>query len=85
MADAEEVVRRVTMQEGVTYRGLYLNEQGLHRAMATGRLKIDGSISLTASPAFLKRNQNATPEQQKDSCRRMARLIQSQGNKNLHR
>lgn len=51
MADAEEVVRRVDMREGVRYTGLYLNAQGLQRALATGRLWMAGSISLTASAA----------------------------------
>jgi len=63
MADAEDVIAGLTMQPGVTYTGLWLNEQGLHRAIATGRLTLFGSLSASTSPRFLKRNQNRTPEE----------------------
>lgn len=58
MADAEEVVKGFTRSPGVRYTGLWLNEAGLRRAMATRKLDLRGSISLTASETFLKRNQN---------------------------
>lgn len=58
MADAEAVVRAITPRVGVDYAGLWLNEKGLERAMATGRLKIEGRIALCASEKFLKRNNN---------------------------
>jgi len=64
MADAEEVVKGLTMQPGVSYSGLWFNDQGLERAIGTGRLEIKGSISLTASAKFLKKNLNRTLEQQ---------------------
>lgn len=64
MVDAEEVVKGLTMQPGVSYTGLWFNDQGLDRAIGTGRLEIKGSISLTASAKFLKKNLNRTPEQQ---------------------
>ncbi len=64
MADAEEVVRAIRVQPGVAYSGIWLNDKGFERALATGRLEVRGSLSLTASAAFLKRNQNRTPEQQ---------------------
>src|SRR3546814_857155 len=79
MADAEEVVRRVKMREDVRYTGLFLNEKGLRRAMATGRLTLTGNIGLTASETFLMKNQNSTFEQQKQSRRDMARLLQNEG------
>jgi hydroxymethylglutaryl-CoA lyase len=60
MADAEEVVRGFTRKPGVRYTGLWLNEKGLQRAIATGKLDIRGTISLTASEKFLMRNQNRT-------------------------
>ncbi|MDE2007496.1 MAG: hydroxymethylglutaryl-CoA lyase [Rhodospirillales bacterium] len=56
-ADAEEVVARYKRKPGVDYTALWLNLKGLQRAMATGRLDIAGSFSLTASETFLKRNQ----------------------------
>lgn len=62
MADADEIVRRITRQPGVKYTGVWLNEKGLDRAKATGVLDITGSITLTASETFLKRNQNSSFE-----------------------
>jgi hydroxymethylglutaryl-CoA lyase len=58
MADAEEVVRGITPAPGVVYTGLWLNERGFERAVATGRLAIKGTIQLCGSERFLKRNQN---------------------------
>ena len=60
MADAEEVVAGFTRKPGVRYTGLWLNEKGLQRAIATGKLDIRGTISLTASEKFLLRNQKRT-------------------------
>jgi len=79
MADAEAVVAGIQPREGVRFTGLYLNEQGLRRALATGRLHIEGSIGLCASAAFLKRNQNATPESQRAARREMIRIYQDAG------
>lgn len=64
MADAEQVVRAITMRPGIAFSGIWLNDKGFERALATGRLEIKGSVSLTASAKFLKLNQNRTPEQQ---------------------
>ena len=44
--------RRLTPRDGVNFTGLYLNEQGLRRAIATGRLHIEGGISLCAPRPF---------------------------------
>ncbi len=64
MADAEDVVRGITPAEGVTYTGLWLNDKGFERALATQRLKVSGTITVGASDAFLKRNQNRTIKEQ---------------------
>ncbi len=64
MADAEAVVAGMTPREGVRYAGLWLNQRGLERAIATGRLYLEGKLTLYASDAFLKRNQNRDPQQQ---------------------
>lgn len=64
MADAEEVVEGITPRQDVGYTGLWLNERGFQRALATGRLDIKGSLVFSASARFLKRNQNRTPEEQ---------------------
>jgi hydroxymethylglutaryl-CoA lyase len=70
MADAEQVVARFKRYPDVRYTALWLNEQGFGRALATGRLDLVGRIVLCASPAFLKRNQNMTPEENVNSHRR---------------
>jgi hydroxymethylglutaryl-CoA lyase len=62
MADAEAVVQGMTLQPGVKYEGLWLNESGLDRAQATGRLTLEGRIPMCASEAFLLRNYNRTYE-----------------------
>ena len=59
-ADAEEVVRRFRPKPGVRYTGLWLNDKGFRRAVATGKLTLKGSISLTVSEKFLLRNQRRT-------------------------
>ena len=65
MADAEAVVMGITPRPGVEYTGLVLNEKGLDRALASGRLKVEGRIAMCASEQFLKRNNNKTfPEQE---------------------
>jgi hydroxymethylglutaryl-CoA lyase len=64
MADAEAVVQGIKVKPGVDYTALWLNEKGLERAMATGRLKIEGKISMCPSEKFLKRNQNKTLAEQ---------------------
>ena len=60
MADAVEVAQGFTRKPGMRYTALWLNDKGLERAIATQLLDIRGSLSLTASEAFLKRNQNRT-------------------------
>lgn len=64
MADAEEVVRGLAPAPGVSFTGLWFNDQGLDRAIATRRLEIKGNLSSAASATFLKKNLNRTPEQQ---------------------
>ncbi|MBI3043790.1 MAG: hydroxymethylglutaryl-CoA lyase [Betaproteobacteria bacterium] len=64
MADAEEVVAGIDMEPGVAYTGLWLNEKGLERARATGKLTLEGKISLYPSEQFLLRNNNRTLAQQ---------------------
>jgi hydroxymethylglutaryl-CoA lyase len=62
-ADADEVVESYRRKSGVQYTALWLNTQGLERALSHGnRLDIDGSFSLTASEKFLARNQQSSLE-----------------------
>jgi hydroxymethylglutaryl-CoA lyase len=60
MADADEVVAGFKRKAGVKYTALWLNDIGFERAFNSGKLDISGSISLTASAAFLKKNQQRT-------------------------
>ena len=65
MADADEVVERITPRPGVAYTALWLNEKGFERALThDDRLTNTGTIQLCTSEKFLKRNQNRTMAQQ---------------------
>ena len=60
-ADAEATVEGFTAKPGVHYTALWFNEAGLNRALAfRDKLTIGGSISLTASEGFTKKNLNRT-------------------------
>lgn len=63
MADSEEVIQRLAPKPGVRYRALWLNPRGLERALAIGKIHIEGKLTLTASETFIKRNTNRTIEQ----------------------
>jgi hydroxymethylglutaryl-CoA lyase len=63
MADTEEVFTRLTRRAGVSYRGLWLNPRGLERAVATGNVDVEGTLYLTASEIFVKRNTNRSIEE----------------------
>lgn len=71
MADADDVIKGFTKHSDVRYTALWLNEKGLHRALAAEKLDVRGSISLTASEAFLKRNQNRTMAENIEAQRRI--------------
>ncbi|MDB5572394.1 MAG: 4-hydroxy 2-oxovalerate aldolase [Hyphomicrobiales bacterium] len=79
MADAEEVVRGIAPAPGVTYTGLWLNERGFERAIATGVLDIRGTIVVGASDAFLKRNQNRDMAEQIASQRTLVQRYRELG------
>ena len=58
-ADAEAVVGGFTPRPGVAYTALWFNHAGLDRALAfRDRLHLVGSISLSASEAFSRKNLN---------------------------
>src|SRR5580698_4780769 len=79
MADAEEVVAGITPAKDVAYTGLWFNEKGLERALATHRIEVTGSLFLSASEPFLKRNNNRTNEQVQEEAHRMIELYKSLG------
>ncbi len=77
MADAEDVVAGITPREGVVYTGLWLNERGFERALATRRLDMRGTIVAGASDLFLKRNQNRSIDEQLEAQRALVRRYKS--------
>lgn len=79
MADAEALVAGMIPREGVRYAGLWLNQRGLERAIATGRLYLEGKLTLYASDAFLERNQNRDPAQQRAAQPELIRMYQAHG------
>lgn len=79
MADADEVAAKFKRKPGVRYEALWLNEKGLERAIASKRFDITGTISLTASEAFLKRNQKRTFDENVAAQHRMIEMYQSHG------
>jgi hydroxymethylglutaryl-CoA lyase len=60
MADAEQVVAGFKRAPGTKYTSVYLNTQGMQRAVATNKLDVEGSLSVTASETFSKKNTNRT-------------------------
>jgi len=72
-ADAEEVVEGFKAKDGVHYTGLYFNGNGLDRARKfEGKLTLSGSISLTASEGFTKKNLNRSHEENLAAMKRQA-------------
>ncbi|WP_249870774.1 hydroxymethylglutaryl-CoA lyase [Oceanobacillus saliphilus] len=57
MADAEKVLHLMEKKPNVEYRTVYLNINGLRRAL-NNNVTIDGVLLLTASNTFSKRNTN---------------------------
>ncbi|MBS7707841.1 hydroxymethylglutaryl-CoA lyase [Chelatococcus asaccharovorans] len=62
MADATEVAKAIKKKPGVRYTGLWLNQQGLERALELP-LDVVGSIRVTASETFSKKNTNRSIEE----------------------
>ena len=76
MADADEVVKGFTRAPGVRYTGLWLNDKGLERALASGKLDVSGTLSLTASEKFLLRNQKRTLKENLEAQHAMVKMYQ---------
>ena len=71
MADAEDVVRGFKPAPGIEYTALWLNEKGLERARASGKLALNGKISIYASEKFSMRNNNRNTAQEFEYARRV--------------
>jgi hydroxymethylglutaryl-CoA lyase len=78
MADVDEVVAGMHREPGVKYLGMWLNEKGLDRAIASG-IDLQGGLVLTASEAFLQRNQKRTMEENFTLVERMLDLYVDRG------
>src|SRR3954470_23590365 len=55
MADAERVAQAIHQKPGIEYSALWLNQQGLERALR-GPLHVDGGVRVTASDTFSRKN-----------------------------
>ena len=79
MADAEQVAAGFGRRPGTQYTCIYLNNRGAERAIATGRLDMEGSISTPASEMFSKKNTNRTIEQNFEEARNRIAMFQEHG------
>jgi hydroxymethylglutaryl-CoA lyase len=84
MADSEAVCAGITKRAGVDYTGIYLNDIGLKRAIATGKLTITGCVYLTASEAFSLRNQKRNLAEDLAMQRKMAAIFRDNGYPVVH-
>jgi hydroxymethylglutaryl-CoA lyase len=78
MADAEAVADGLRRREGVDHICLWLNEKGFERARRTP-LELRPVIVGSASPTFLRRNNNRTPEASLADQRRMRQVYTEAG------
>jgi isopropylmalate/homocitrate/citramalate synthase len=79
-ADAEAVVEGFKARPGVHYTPLFFNSNGLDRALAfKDKLTINGSISLTASEGFTRKNLNRSPAENIEAMKKHSALQQSKG------
>jgi hydroxymethylglutaryl-CoA lyase len=79
MADAAEILARLEPAPGVRYTGIALNDVGLRRALASGKLTVIPDLVLSASEAFALRNQNRDLAGDAAAARAMAALYRENG------
>ncbi|MBU2548507.1 MAG: hydroxymethylglutaryl-CoA lyase [Proteobacteria bacterium] len=63
MADAEALFARINKREGIHYTAVWLNQKGFERAAATPGVHLAGSMTLYASDAFSRKNNNCSAEE----------------------
>ena len=74
-ADADAVARGFKARPGVHYTGMWFNDKGLERALAVGdKLTLYGSIALTASDAFTRKNLNRSHAENLEAMRKQTAL-----------
>src|SRR6478752_5900568 len=76
MADAEQVAAGFKRRAGTRYTCVYLNTQGMARAVGTQKLDVEGSLSVTASETFSKTNTNRTIAETFAETEHVVRLIE---------
>lgn len=79
MADAEEICSQLTRKQGLSYTGIYLNVEGLKRALKVSVIDVFGKMTLTASETFAKRNQNRSFEEDLEMQHKMAKVYVEHG------
>ena len=77
LADAEDVLRRVTRQPGVVYRALCPNRRGAERAVGAGADELLGLI--TASETYNRKNSNMSVDENLDQVALMAEVARQAG------
>ena len=79
-ADAEAVVLGFKARPGIDYTALWFNANGLERALAfRDKLTITGSIALTASEGFTRKNLNRSHAENVEAMRKQTALHLSRG------
>jgi hydroxymethylglutaryl-CoA lyase len=79
-ADADAVARGFKARPGVHYSALWFNDRGLDRALAVGdKLDLYGSIALTASDAFTRKNLNRSHAENVEAMRKQTALHLAKG------
>lgn len=79
MVDAEQVVQRMHRNPSTRYTAAYLNAKGLQRAIATGKLDIEGWMLCSASETFAMKNTNKTFTQMDEEAARQVDLLVNHG------
>jgi len=79
-ADAEQVVEGFKAVPGIDYNALWFNAAGFERALAfRHKLTVSGSIALTASEAFTRKNLNRSHAENVEAMRKQTALHLSRG------
>ncbi len=79
-ADAEDVVAAFRATPGVAYSALWFNDKGLERALAfRDKLALSGTISLSASEAFNRKNLHRSHAENLDAMRQQTALHLAKG------
>ncbi len=79
MADAEDICSQLTRKAGLSYTGIYLNVEGLNRALKVSIIDVFGKLTLTASETFAKRNQNRSFGEDLEMQHKMAKVYVEHG------